>query len=96
MPTCQACDQEYNIVDSDAEEESLYCSEDCEKKDQEWLAEGNKIMNQAKAENPNLFLRTNMSMEQNQAVSSLQRMGLNFKKEDISRFDPNKEREENA
>jgi len=107
MPTCLCCEKDYNIEDSTAfahliiddkettqmlyDNRQMFCSKECEAIDQEWLTNGNKIMDSAKAENPQLFLRTSMTKEQNEALSSIKKMGLNFRNEDIANMVPGDE-----
>jgi len=97
MSTCLCCEKNYNIEDSTAtndqstDNRQMFCSQECEAIDQEWLTNGNKIMNSAKAENPQLFLRTSMTKEQNEALSSIKKMGLNFRNEDIANMVPGDE-----
>jgi len=92
MPTCMCCEKDYAVDLSTADEDkSMFCSQECETIDQEWLANGNKIMDSAKAENPQLFLRTSMTKEQNEALSSIKKMGLNFRNEDIANMVPGDE-----
>ena len=93
MPTCLCCEKDYDQELSTASEANnkYYCTNVCEKSDEQWLTEANKIMDSAKAENPQLFLRTSMTKEQNEALSSIKKMGLNFRNEDIANMVPGDE-----
>lgn len=100
--TCQTCEKTYNKEDSTAtivettdsqsnklvvDHRLLFCSESCQLIDEEWLENGAAQLAQAKLENPNLFARTNMTREQEQAMDSLTRMGVKFSREDKSSQD---------
>src|SRR6185437_16665742 len=52
------CGNEYLLADSDAKNQSMYCSASCENEEEFRLTEGNRIIDAAIAEDPASFHRT--------------------------------------
>lgn len=98
--TCVCCEKDYDTEDSTATNNdkdnfrALYCSEECEAIDQEWLVEGNKTIESAKQNNPSLFMRTSMTPEQSTAMDTFKKLGVRFTGTELS-TNP-QEREEDA
>ena len=95
--TCVVCEKDYEVSESTAstvfncetgfvsvDNKNLYCSEECQAIDNEWLTEGNKIIESAKQNNPNAFLRTNMNHEQEQAMNTIKQLGVRFKGSELT------------
>jgi len=97
--TCVVCEKDYDVSTSTATNTSadwnytaLYCSNACEAIDLEWLDQGTEILNNAKKNNPQAFIRTNMTIEQTQAMDTFKNLGVKFRGTELK---PNPEETEN-
>jgi hypothetical protein len=77
---CVVCDKSYQTIDSTAHPMNIliYCSLECETISDAELAEGNKILNQALANDPHCFTRTKMNNEEVMQINTLKKMGVKF------------------
>ncbi len=91
--TCVVCEKDYDTNESTATRQSnkdssviktIYCSIECEAIDLEWLDNANEIMQSAKANNPQMFMRTSMNQEQEQAMNTFKSLGVKFKGTELS------------
>lgn len=78
---CLWCEKEFDILDSvdKALEPNSegdfdcfnYCSLECQKAEEDWFAEANKIVESAKVNNPGMFLRSNLSSDEEKALETI-------------------------
>lgn len=59
---CHSCFKRYFYTDSDAKTASMFCSKACEELEEQRLKEGNEIVDKAKAENPEAFTQSKVSV----------------------------------
>jgi len=91
--TCVVCEKDYDTESSTATRRSekdsavietinIYCSFECELIDDEWLKAGNETLRNAQANNPQAFMRTSMTQEQESAMQTFKNLGVRFNSND--------------
>lgn len=77
---CVICSKDYITNESTAHPMVIliYCSSECETLSDEYLAEGNKVMEEARKNDPQAFTRSCMSNEEVVAINSVKKMGVKF------------------
>lgn len=93
IQTCQTCEQTYSQEESTAKTKVLFCSDSCEAINDQWLSEANQTMDLARKENPNIFARTNLTQEQEEAMETFKKLGVKFSSEQIQQFGESSEKE---
>lgn len=77
---CVICSKDYITNQSTAHPMTIliYCSLECEELSNEYLAEGNKVMEEAKKNDPQAFMRSGMGNEEVAAINSIKKLGVKF------------------